>query len=182
MTKMDKKKHSGSSVTSTWLVCRRRLSCCLRFSNVILIRKWQMTMVTDIAGQDHCQYRCLPGLTWDKCNILFISSIYNYLGSNKLAISLKWLYISPSQIMPCSKPLPEEAIEQTMAFILLSGYSDIFLISQIVGILSSAYLLPFGRPRVIFFQGIGMSAISQNSLMLFMQFMTVAPVISFLFT
>jgi hypothetical protein len=33
-----------------------------------------------------------------------------------------------------------------------------FLISSIVGVLSSAYFLPLGSPRVIFLLGIGMSA------------------------
>jgi hypothetical protein len=41
-----------------------------------------------------------------------------------------------------------------MALILLSGYSTSFLISSSVGILSSAYFLPLGSPRVIFFYGI----------------------------
>jgi hypothetical protein len=44
---------------------------------------------------------------------------------------------------------------------------DNFVNSSIVGILSSAYRLPLGSPRVIFFQATGKSAISQNSLMLF---------------
>ena len=49
-------------------------------------------------------------------------------------------------------------------FKLLSGYSIILKISYIVGALSSAYLFPFGRPRVIFFHGMTISVISQNIL------------------
>src|SRR5215208_4329090 len=60
--------------------------------------------------------------------------------------------------------IPEEAIVYTMGFILLSGYSMILWISSKVGALSSAYILPFGRPRVIFFHGMTMSVTSQNIL------------------
>jgi hypothetical protein len=51
----------------------------------------------------------------------------------------------------------------TIGLILLSGYSTIFRTSASVGILSFAYLLPLDNPRVIFFQFIDKSYISQNN-------------------
>lgn len=50
-----------------------------------------------------------------------------------------------------------------MGFILLSGYSTILRISSIVGARSSAAFLPFGRPRVIFFQENGGQKTPNNS-------------------
>jgi hypothetical protein len=58
----------------------------------------------------------------------------------------------------------DEIIVITIGFILLSGYSMILWISPKVDALSSAYILPFGRPRVIFFHGMTMSVTSQNIL------------------
>ncbi|HET7285562.1 MAG TPA: hypothetical protein VFI70_12840, partial [Nitrososphaeraceae archaeon] len=48
-----------------------------------------------------------------------------------------------------------------------SGYSHSFLISSSVGALSSVYLLPFGSPLVILSQFMAISAIAQNSLILY---------------
>src|SRR5919109_199743 len=69
-----------------------------------------------------------------------------------------------------------------MDLILLSGYSTLFLISSIVGTLSSAYLLTLGSPLVIFFHGIIISVTSQKVLIVFTEFLKVPPVIFFLST
>ena len=74
------------------------------------------------------------------------------------------------------------ALLSTIGLILLSGYSKILLISSSVGALSSAYLLPLGSPRLIFFQAIGKSLISQNILMVLTEFLRVPPVICFFST
>jgi hypothetical protein len=69
-----------------------------------------------------------------------------------------------------------------MGLILLSGYSIIFVISSIVGALSSAYLFTLGNPLVIFFQGINTSVTSQSVLIVFTEFLKLPPVISFFST
>jgi hypothetical protein len=65
-----------------------------------------------------------------------------------------------------------------MGFILLSGYSTIFLISSIVGALSFAACLARGNPLAIFFHGIEISETSQNNLIDFTKLRKVAAVIS----
>ena len=85
-----------------------------------------------------------------------------------------WNYLCPAFII--------WTIVYTIGLILLSGYSQIFLISSIVGALSSAYLFTLGRPLVIFFQGTMTSVISQNVFTTFTQLRNVPAVISFLST
>jgi hypothetical protein len=67
-------------------------------------------------------------------------------------------------------------------WISAARYFKIVLISLIVGALSSAYLFPVGNPRLIFFQGMDKSLISQNILIVLIEFLTVPPVICFFST
>src|SRR4030095_958580 len=69
-----------------------------------------------------------------------------------------------------------------IGLILLSGYSVIFVISSNVGALSLAYLLTLGNPLVTFFHGIKTSVTSQKVLIVFTEFLSVPPVISFFST
>lgn len=57
--------------------------------------------------------------------------------------------------------IPHDTMVYIIGFILLSGYCTNNFISSNEGALSSATVLGCGRPLVIFFQGIGMSHISQ---------------------
>jgi hypothetical protein len=67
-------------------------------------------------------------------------------------------------------------------WISAARYFKIVLISSIVGALSSAYLFPLGNPRLIFFQGLDKSLISQNILIVLIEFPRVPPVICFFST
>ena len=59
----------------------------------------------------------------------------------------------------------------------VSGYSHSCCISSIVGALSSACLLSFSSPLIIFFHWMGISDISQNNIIALIKFLSVAPVI-----
>ncbi|MFZ0513656.1 MAG: hypothetical protein WAM14_18765 [Candidatus Nitrosopolaris sp.] len=58
------------------------------------------------------------------------------------------------QVSQAPTRIPEDAIVQTIAFILLSGYSIIRRISSMLEALSSPNFLTLGRPLLIFFHGI----------------------------
>lgn len=76
------------------------------------------------------------------------------------------------------KCIPDEIMVRTIGLILLSGYFSNLRISSIVGALSFAACLPFGNPLVIFFHGMSISALSQNTFNDFTKFFKVADVIS----